>query len=47
MLVVGDKEMEAGAVAVRTRDNEDRGAQPLTDFIRQASQSIASRSMKL
>jgi threonyl-tRNA synthetase len=47
MLVVGDKEMAAGAVAVRTRDNEDRGAQPLADFIWQASRSIASRSMEL
>ncbi len=47
MLVVGDKEMESGAVAVRTRDNEDRGAQPMADFVRQASQSIAERSMEL
>ena len=47
MLVVGDKEAAAGAVAVRTRDNEDRGAQPLADFIRQASRSIAERSMEL
>ncbi|MCA9975404.1 MAG: threonine--tRNA ligase [Anaerolineales bacterium] len=33
MLVVGDKEAEEGAVAVRTRDNEDRGAMPLVDFL--------------
>jgi hypothetical protein len=32
---------------VRTRDNEDRGATPLADFVRQVSQSIADRSMEL
>jgi len=47
MLVVGDKEMEAGAVAVRTRDNEDRGAMALADFVRFLSRSIAERSMEL
>ncbi|WP_374689823.1 threonine--tRNA ligase [Promineifilum sp.] len=47
MLVVGDKEMEAGAVAVRTRDNEDRGALPLAEFKRQAVAAVASRSMEL
>ena len=47
MLVIGDKEMEAGAVAVRTRDNEDRGAMPLADFVAQLKQSIAARSMAL
>ena len=33
MLVVGDKEAEAGAVAVRLRTNENLGAQPLDEFI--------------
>ena len=33
MLVVGDKEAEAGSVAVRTRAGEDLGAMPLADFI--------------
>ena len=32
MLVVGDREMEAGAVAVRQRDGEDLGAMPVADF---------------
>ena len=32
MLVVGDREAVAGAVAVRQRDGEDRGAMPLADF---------------
>ncbi|MFQ5420254.1 MAG: threonine--tRNA ligase, partial [Anaerolineae bacterium] len=33
MLVVGDKESENGTVAVRTRNNEDLGAVPLTEFV--------------
>ena len=32
-LVVGDKEMQAGTVAVRTRGGEDLGALPLDGFI--------------
>jgi threonyl-tRNA synthetase len=33
MLVIGDKEMEAGAVAPRTRDGQNLGALPLEQFI--------------
>ena len=33
MLVVGDREAEAGAAAVRTRDGENRGALPLNEVI--------------
>ena len=33
MLVAGDREREAGAVAVRHRDGEDLGAMPLADFV--------------
>ena len=33
MLVVGDREAEAGAVAVRTRDAGDLGAIPLAEFV--------------
>ena len=33
MLVVGDKEMEAGAVAVRHREDGDLGPQPLDEFV--------------
>jgi threonyl-tRNA synthetase len=32
-VVVGDKEKQAGTVAVRTRGGEDLGAMPLADFI--------------
>ena len=33
MLVIGDKETEAGTVAVRTREGKDLGAMPLNDFM--------------
>jgi len=47
MLVVGDKEAKDGAVAVRTRNNEDRGATPLAEFKEWALALLASRSMEL
>jgi threonyl-tRNA synthetase len=47
MLVVGDKESEAGAVAVRTRDNEDRGAQPVAGFVTELAARVAERSLEL
>ena len=33
LLVVGDREKDAGAVAVRTRAGEDLGSMPLADFV--------------
>jgi threonyl-tRNA synthetase len=33
LLVVGDREKDTGAVAVRTRSGEDLGSMPLPDFI--------------
>ncbi|HEY0756660.1 MAG TPA: threonine--tRNA ligase [Ktedonobacteraceae bacterium] len=47
MLVVGDKEAAAGAVAVRLRTNENLGAQPLVEFIEHASTIIKSKSLEL
>ncbi len=47
MLVIGDKEVEAGAVAVRTRDNEDRGQIPVAEFKQQAIDLVAARSLSL
>ena len=40
MLVVGDKEKEAGAVAVRTRSGVDLGAMPLDDFIAKLREEV-------
>jgi threonyl-tRNA synthetase len=47
MLVVGDKEAEAGAVALRLRTNENVGALPLARFLEVASQLNAARSLEL
>ncbi len=44
MLVIGDKEAEAGAVAVRTRTGEDLGAVPLADFIAKATEEVESKA---
>jgi len=47
MLVVGDKEEAEGMVAVRTRDNEDRGAVPLVEFKAIASNLLTTKSLDL
>ncbi|MCO5188875.1 MAG: threonine--tRNA ligase [Anaerolineae bacterium] len=46
-LVVGDNEVEAGAVALRTRDNENRGVQSVADFVAYAASLIDERSLTL
>jgi threonyl-tRNA synthetase len=43
MLVVGDRELEAGTLAVRTRDGEDLGSMPLQALIDKLTAEIASR----
>ena len=43
MLVVGDKEAQSGAVAVRTRAGEDLGAMPLDEFKAKVTEEIKSR----
>ncbi len=47
MLVVGDKETAANAVAVRLRTNENQGAKPLAEFIEHVSAVIKSKSLEL
>jgi threonyl-tRNA synthetase len=47
MLVVGDKEAQAGAVSVRLRTNEDLKAMPLEEFGAMAKRLVESRSMEL
>ncbi len=44
MLVVGDKEAEAGTVAVRTRSGEDKGAIAVDEFIANISEEIKTRA---
>lgn len=43
MLVVGDKEQEAGAVAIRLRSGEDLKAKPLAEFIGLARAAIDAK----
>jgi threonyl-tRNA synthetase len=43
MLIVGDREAEAGAVAVRLRTEQDLGAMPVADFIAMAQEAIAEK----
>jgi threonyl-tRNA synthetase len=42
MLVVGDKEIEAGAVAVRSRDRGDQGPRPVDDFLADAQRELTA-----
>ncbi len=47
ILVVGDKEAAANAVAVRTRSKGDGGSMPLTDFLSHAQKILADKSTEL
>ena len=44
MLVVGDKEVESGAVSVRNRKHGDLGAKPVSQFIAEAMKLITERT---
>jgi len=44
LLVVGDKEMEAGDIAIRTRSGEDLGKMSVDDFIVKLSDEVATRA---
>jgi threonyl-tRNA synthetase len=43
MLVVGDQEVEAGAVAVRRHRKGDQGSERVGDFARRVADEIAER----
>ncbi|MDP9929222.1 threonine--tRNA ligase [Variovorax paradoxus] len=43
ILVVGDKEKEVGAVAVRARGNQDLGAMSLESFVQRLNQDVADK----
>lgn len=47
MLIVGDKDIEAGTVSVRLRTDEDLGAIPLADFKAMLSNLLMSKSLEL
>ncbi len=44
MLVVGDKELEQGTVAVRSRKDGDLGTMPLDEFLSKALHQVATKS---
>lgn len=44
MLVIGDKEMENGQVAVRSRKDGDLGAMALEDFVSKITEEIATKA---
>ena len=46
MIVVGDKEAEAGTVAVRTRAGVDQGAMPLAGFLAALKSEVDNREIK-
>ena len=43
MLVVGDREMESGSVAVRTRGGEDLGSMKIEEFAEILAGAVAAR----
>ena len=47
MLIVGDKDIEAGTVSVRLRSDEDLGAMSPDDFIAHIQEKIETRSAEL
>ena len=47
MLVIGDQEQEAGAVAVRTRENDNRGAMPVDEFLAFITEKASTQSQEL
>lgn len=44
MLVIGDKEVESGMVAVRSRRDGDKGVQPIKDFLAAANKEISEKA---
>lgn len=47
MLVCGDKEIEAGKVAVRNRKGQDLGAFPIEEFCQMLKNQVRARELKL
>ena len=47
MLVVGDREIESGSVAVRLRTGEDLKSMPVEEFIAVLNRLVSSKSLEL
>ena len=43
MLIVGDREMQNGAVSVRLRNNQDLGGQPVAEFMAMVQEAVTER----
>jgi threonyl-tRNA synthetase len=43
LLVVGDREVESGTIAVRTRAGEDLGAMTVADFAQHLAEDVGRR----
>ena len=44
MLVIGDKEQEAGAVAVRLRSGQDLGAMPVDEVVQRIVEEVRAKT---
>jgi len=47
MLIIGGREVEANAVAVRQRDGQDLGAMPFSEFLAKVEEQIHTKSLNL
>ena len=47
MLIMGDRDIEAGNVSVRLRDGQDLGAMPVKTFIEKFTGFVTDRSLAL
>jgi threonyl-tRNA synthetase len=45
MLVIGDREAAEGTVNVRLRSGEQRGTQPVAEFIASAQEAVAKKAL--
>ena len=45
MLVIGDREAEAGTVAVRHRKHADMGVKPVDEFIEMLREQVSSKTV--
>ena len=47
MLVIGDKEQEAGQVAVRLRNNQNLGPMPVADFLERVQEKVRTKDKEI
>jgi len=47
MLIIGGREVEANAVSVRQRDEQDLGALPFSEFLAKIKEQIHIKSLNL